>query len=791
MEAMTTISDLIANFPAIMIGLIFILISLGLLAAVAAGAGYIFLQFYKWRNREEHALEYVLLSVAVPRDNEVKIDAMEQFFSSLYTLYRGKGNLFDFEFLKTQAHVAFEIVGLPGDIHFYVSVPARHRDLAEKQIHGTYAGAVVTEVEDYNIFTESGEVAYASLKLKYANHFPIKVFRDLAVDPMSLLTSALAKLETGEGAAVQFIVAPADNKWRSQGRKFISRTKKNEADPGKARFNVDAKTLEAIENKTSKPGFYTSIRIVANAPTRDQAKMIVDNIKSAFAQFSSDQNFFTGDKIRIQQNFMTDFIYRYQPLFRRPSVLTSEELATVFHFPNKSVETPNIYWLNAKRGPAPQEVPDYGDLYVGKSVFRGQERPVYLLNPDRRRHVYIVGATGTGKSVLLSEMVLQDIRAGRGVCFIDPHDTYEDVLQLMPPERAEDVIYFDPSNIDRPMGWNIMEAHTEQERHMTVTGFIGLLYKLFDPHQTGIVGPRLEHSVRNAMLTVMEAEPKGTLIEVMRVLQDPGGPYLQELLPRVSDQLVKRFWTEQIAATSEFHKSETLDYIVSKFGRFVTNKMIRNIIGQSQSSFDFRKVMDEGKILIINLAKGAIGEENSSFLGNLLVPKILVAAMSRQDIPQDQRRDFYLYVDEFQNFATPDFATILSEARKYALNLTVANQFIAQVEEDVKNAIFGNVGTKMAFRVGVADAQFLAHEFAPTFGESDLLKIEAQNAYVKMLVNNEPTAAFSINTSIDMKVRNARKNPKVSTMIKELSSLKYGRDVREVEAEIASRSHLY
>lgn len=790
MDSLLT-AEFVTALPEIMIWATVGLMAMGILTIALGFAGYFLLQFFRWRKRQDYALDFVTLQVAVPRDNEVKIDAMEQFFSSLYTLYRGKANWLDFEFLKVQDHVVFEIVGRPGDIRFYVTVHHKNRELVEKQIHGTYPGAVVTEAEDFNIFSEDGEVAFASLKLKFSNYMPLKVFRDLAVDPLAVVTSALAKIVEHEGAVIQLVVAPADNGWRGTGRKFVSKTKKNESDPEKAKFNVDAKTLEAIENKISKPGFGVSIRIVANAPDKAQAKLILDNIKSAFAQFASDQNFLTTDKIRVQHNFMTDFIYRYQPMFKKPTILNPEELATLFHFPNKSIETPNIYWLNAKRAPAGQDVPDHGDVYLGKSIFRGQERPVYMLGPDRRRHTYIIGATGTGKSVLLSEMALQDIRAGKGVCFIDPHDTFEDILQLMPPERVEDVIYFDPSNMDRPMGWNIMEAHTEQERHMTVTGFIGLLYKLFDPHQTGIVGPRLEHSVRNAMLTVMEAEPRGTLIEVMRVVQDPGGPYLQELLPRVTDQLVKRFWTEQIAATSEFHKSETLDYIVSKFGRFVTNKMIRNIIGQSQSSFDFRKAMDEGKILIINLAKGAIGEENSSFLGNLLVPKILAAAMSRQDTPADQRRDFYLYVDEFQNFATPDFATILSEARKYALNLTVANQFIAQVEEDVKNAIFGNVGTKIAFRVGVSDAQFLAHEFAPTFGEPDLLKIEAQNAYVKMLVNNEPVAAFSMSTSIDMKSRKAKMNPKISAMIKELSALKYGRDVREVEAEIASRSHLY
>jgi type IV secretory pathway TraG/TraD family ATPase VirD4 len=293
------------------------------------------------------------------------------------------------------------------------------------------------------------------------------------------------------------------------------------------------------------------------------------------------------------------------------------------------------------------------------------------------------------------------------------------------------------------------------------------------------------------MLTVMEAMPEGTLIEVMRVLQDPGGPFLQELLPRVTDPLVKRFWTEQIANTQEFHKSETLDYIVSKFSRFVINKTIRNIIGQSKSSFDFRKAMDEKKIIIVNLAKGLIGEENSSFLGTLLVPKILSAALSRQDIAMEQRTPFYLYVDEFQNFASPDFGTILSEARKYKLALTVGNQFMSQVEEEVKNAIVGNVGTIVSFRVGVADAQFLAHQFAPTFGETDLLKVEAFNAYVKTLVNNEPVPSFSINTKPDFDDINKRRNKKVAEMIKELSSLKYGRDIREVEAEIATRSHLY
>jgi hypothetical protein len=371
---------------------------------------------------------------------------------------------------------------------------------------------------------------------------------------------------------------------------------------------------------------------------------------------------------------------------------------------------------------------------------------------------------------------------------MDPHgDAIQDLLKLIPPERAEDVIYFNPGDTERPMGLNLLEAHTEDQKHFVATSVINLMYKLFDPYKTGIVGPRFEHAIRNAMLTAMSAEGN-TFVEVMRILTD--ARFVQELLPQVTDPIVRRYWTDQIAQTADFHKSEVLDYTVSKFGRFVTNKMIRNIIGQSNSSFSFRQVMDEGKILLINLAKGEIGEENSNFLGLVLVPRILMAAMSRQDTPEEKRRDFYLYVDEFQNFATPDFAQILSEARKYRLNLAVANQFIGQVEEEVKNAVFGNVGTLICFRVGVTDASYLAHEFTPVFGEDDLLNIERFHVYIKTIVNNEPVPPFSMNLTRDLNKIKAMENPRVAEIIKEMSRLKYGRDLKLVEAEIARRAKL-
>lgn len=748
---------------------------------------YFLFLWWKYRNREKQSLEYVLLQVAVPKENEIKIDAAEQMFSSLASLTHGGW----FSFLKTQDHLSFEIVGKPGDIRFYASVPNKLRDLVEKQIYGMYTGAEIKEVDEYNLFDEKGKVAFASFVLKNANFYPLRVFKDLPIDPLSAITTSLAKMQEGEAAAIQIIITPASGKWRKLGKSYITSIKKNESNPEKAKYNTDPKVLELIDNKTSKPGFYTVIRIVVSSTTLESAKMHLHNLETVLSQFTSDQNHLVRAKQFIKSSFVVDFVYRYFPIFNWPrrqfSVLSSEELATMYHFPNKSVDTPHINWVTSKKAPAPADIPTSG-LYLGKSFYRGVTRPIYMQLDDRRRHAYIIGKTGVGKSVLLKDMILQDIRAGNGLAVIDPHgDLVEGLLPLIPPERAEDVIYFDPSDGSRPMGLNMLEAYTEEQKHFVCTAIIGLMYKLYDPQKTGIIGPRFEHAIRNAMLTVM-VEPGASFVEVVRVLTDAS--FVQELLPKLTDPIIRRYWTDQIAQTSDFHKSEVLDYIVSKFGRFVTNKLMRNIIGQSKSAFDFRKVMDEGKILLINLAKGKLGEENSSFLGLILVPKILMAAMSRVDMPEDKRRDFFLYVDEFQNFATPDFAQILSEARKFRLNLCVANQFIGQMDEEVKNAVFGNVGTIITFRVGVTDANYLQHWFTPTFNESDLINVDVYNAYVNTIVGNKPMTPFSIDLRKDMAAQKKLENPKVAEAVLSLSRLKYGRPLELVEAEISQRAKL-
>lgn len=744
----------------------------------------LFVIWVRNRNREDVSLNFVLLEIAVPRDNEVKVDAVEQLFSSLFSIKKG-GFWQKFE---SQQHLSLEIVGKKEDIRFYISCHRKNVELVEKLVSGTYPGTHVKQVDEYNIFYKDTKIDFAELVLKNESFKPIKTYKDLPIDSLSTITSAMAKFSDNEAAAVQIVISPADSSWSKSGFGYVSKAKKEEADPEKAKFKLNPQDLEAVTNKCSKVGFLTSIRIISVSPTLEQAKANLSNIKSTFSQYASNQNSFSGSKIRFKQSFMLDFIYRYQNLWGLNSVLSVDELATVWHLPNKTIETPHIYWLTAKTAPASGEFPETG-LWLGRSIYRSQERNIYMGEQDRLRHMYIIGRTGTGKTELLKSMIIQDMRAGHGLCFMEPHgDGIEELLELVPPERAEDVVLFDPSDKTRPVGLNLLEVANYDEMHIVASSIINLMYKLYDPHRTGMVGPRFEHAIRNAMLTVATV-PGATFVEVNRALTDQ--KYVQEILPNVKDPIVKRYWTDQIAQTSDFHKSETLDYIASKFGRFVTNEMIRNIIGQSKSTLNFREAMDNGKIVFLKLAKGILGEEDSNFLGNVLVPKILSAALSRQDITnKEERRPFFLYVDEFQNFATPDFAQMLSEVRKYGIGLVLANQFVSQIDEQVRDAIFGNCGTLMTYRVGVQDAAILSKEFEGVFNETDLSNIPAQNIYVKTIVNGTPVPPFSMNVSRDLKAEKASGSPEVSRMVKELSRLKFGRDSIEVGEEIERRAKL-
>ncbi len=757
-----------------------------------------------FNERIRESLQMVFFEVLLPRDNEIEPKAADQMFANLAGLFRG-GFMSQ---LRYQHVISLEIVAAAGEIRFIVGAPVAISDFVTKQIYASYPSAKILQIPEHNIFGKEGAVEVAVLEKTGPAYFSILTYGDdLPVDPLNAITQSLSRLRAGNSAAIQICISPAGSEWQKRGQAVVyssqnptveslprallgsfgkaltGRVQETPAEKPVARLGE--KVIEGIQKNVSRPGFNTVIRIVVTASDRAAARKHLSNIASSFEQFSNPHlSSFRRRGVSPVKHFMVDFLYRYTPRWRR-NILSSAELATVFHFPNKNVQTPDIKWLLSKSATPPRNLPTSG-LFLGLSTFRDEEKKIFIEEDDRRRHVYIIGQTGTGKSELMKHLVYQDIVAGRGLAFIDPHgDAVRDVISMVPEERVNDVIYFNPGDYQYPPGLNILEAETEEGKHLVINSFIALLYKLYDPNRTGIMGPRLERALRNVMLTAM-SEKGNTLVEVLRLLIDPD--FANSKLPLIKDPLVKMYWTEELAKTSDFHKSEVLGYFVSKFDRFVTEKIMRNIIGQTKSAFDFRKIMDGKKILLVDLSKGKIGEENSNFLGLILIPRILAAAMSRADLPESQRKDFYLYVDEFQNFTTPDFVTIFSEARKYRLNLTVANQFVSQLSDEIKNAVFGNVGTSAFFRVGPDDAEFLEHQVEPFFTKSDLMSNPVGTCYMRLLISGQPSVPFSMKA--DWKAIQAipRSEERVQQIIA-LSREKYGRPVAEVEEEIRSRSN--
>jgi hypothetical protein len=781
------------NFVPILIILLLLLLIIG---GAAAGIFY-YSKILKKKDREDKTKDGFLFRVKVPRDNELEIGVAESMFANLYSIGgAGKGVK---KHITVGNAISFEIVGLPGMIDFYVYAPKKLADLVEKQILGSYQDAEIEIVDEYNIFEKDSRVAFATLEITDEQYYPIKVAEDFTGDPLANIVSTLSKMGEGEGAMIQIVVSPADSGWQKNGRGYVNKVESNNADPEKKRMSVSQDQLQAIQKKVSKIGFNTSIRVVASAQDPEIAKMHVSNIIGAFDQFSNPgvNNLKKTDiKTSNEKDFLKDVIYRRTALDSK-SVLNVEELSAIYHFPNKEINSPNINWLLAKEVPAAHwvnsEIDSVDTVWLGNNIYRGNTKPICYMREDRRRHMYVLGQTGAGKSWNLLRMIMQDIYNGDGVCVMDPHGSLiEMVLERIPHERVEDVIYFNAADYERPFGLNLMDFQDEADKHRVVNGFIGLLKKLFDPNDQGIVGPILERAVRNAMLTAM-SERGTSLVEVVRMLTDDKW-VMERWVPVIKDDLVKRYWTDQIAKTTEQQKSETMGYIVSKFDRFVTNMAIRNIIGQSESSFDAREVMDNQKILLINLSKGLIGEENAQFLGLLIVPKILSAALSRENIPEDQRKDFFFYVDEFQNFATEEFSQILSEARKYRLDLTLANQYIAQMPDKVRDAIFGNVGSLMVGRVGADDAEYLEKQFEPTLSGNDLLNQPNIHYYLKLLTDGKYSSPFSLDPKFGPKFPESGFDipvyPEVADMVKKLSRLKYGRDVKIVEEEIRQRADL-
>ncbi len=709
-----------------------------------------------------------------------------------------------------QRHFAFEIVGSRGFVHFYAAVPIALVDVVKQAVVSAYPAARLEEVAEHNIFSPVGKISGTiggELTLKEDYAYPIATFQDLKRDAMQSLLNAMSTLDKEDGAGIQILMRPADSGWRKKASAVASKKRKgkdkkggmalvrqffgaitkppeDKGDSDKPNLSSsEQQILDAIDDKTRHPGYEVLIRVVASSNIAQRAQAILKNVVASFALFDAPgKNGFKYSPSKDIESFVTAYILRFFPPENNQSILNSVELATMFHFPDyRSIPTSQLERQASKQVDGPRNIPDEGQL-LGYNIFRGVKKPIRLSENDRRRHVYAVGQTGTGKSTFLENMALQDMLAGNGFAFIDPHgDAAERLLSMVPKERTEDVIYFSPADMDYPLGLNLFEFQTSDQRDFLIQEAISMLYKLYDPQHQGIIGPRYEHWFRNAALTVMSNPEGGTFIDIPKVFTDK--QYERKLRSYVTDPPVLDFWNKEMAQTSDYHKSEVLGWFVSKFGAFLNNEMMRNIIGQTKSAFNLREVMDSGKILLVNLSKGRTGELNSKLLGMIFVMKFQAAAMSRASLSQEERPDFSLYVDEFQNFSTESFADILSEARKYGLNLIVANQFTTQLSDEIRDAVFGNVGSILSFRVGTNDAEFLAKQFAPVFDMDDLQRLPNYNTVVRMLIGGVPAQPFSMAIIPPL----GTPNKQLGQALKQLSAAKFGRPKAIVEKEIFGR----
>ncbi len=807
-----------------------------IIVAIAAGFIYFYKRTKTYKKQIERSLKIVPLLVRVPRemgskeehtknrdDREVGkeiISFMETFYANLSAVYKREFKHIYGNLLYGQRHIALEIIAKEKEIFFYIGAPITLLDMVEKMLSSQYPDCSIEEAEEHNIFSKDWKkmgVAGGEMKLYKPFIYPIKTYKAIDAEPLESITNTLGKLEPAEGAAIQALIRPVHPRKMQKGRNAVKKSQNQNGNKGwmgeiagaisgnhnqpQSQQPVKLTAMEeevnkAIEEKAGKASFETIIRFVVSSASLQKSEIILSELQGAFAQFN-DQNL-NGFRFRREPNvdkLVTDYVFRFfeHKLFSvkriflgrfigHKNILNTEELASFFHLPNYLISSPGIKWLPAKKVEVPINLPAEGTV-IAKTSFRGEEKVVRLAENDKRRHVYILGQTGTGKSTTMKNMILDDIYHGKGVAYIDPHgQDLEDILSKIPKERAEDVVIFDAGDVERPMGLNIFEANTTEQKDLVIQEALQILYRLYDPQHTGqIFGPRFDHWLRNAALTLMADPDGGTFIEVPKVFSDD--KFLAHKLKFVEDPVVRSFWIDELGKTSDYHKSEMMGYFIGKFGAFMTNTTLRNIIGQPKSSLNLREIMDTNKILLVNLSKGRIGELNMKLLGMIFVVKIQMAAMSRADIPEEERKDFYLYVDEFQNFLTESFAQILSEARKYRLSLIVANQFIGQLTDEIKNAVFGNVGTIMCFRVGPDDAEFMAKQLAPVFTQQDLINIENYNAAIRLIIKGIPSRPFNIIGYPPM----GAADPKVGKAIRELARLKYARPREIVEKEVLSR----
>lgn len=794
--------------------------------------------FIFWQNRS-----HIYLKIRVPRedsqkDNEKKeekdfkekVSVMEQCFRNIHELSELsltniiKTTLFDSNI------ISFEIVAQKKIIDFYLVTPKVYRELLEKQITSYYPDADIIPVEKYPLAQKGNKLKMYFAYITQAFWFPFKSYKYTENDPINDLTNIFSKLEEDEMAGIQVTMRPIRNRKynriieKNASILFKGKTIKKFSIPGLGLLNSlvvglffgydkvikdkpddqggFVRMLQPLEERSKKMGekaaqpmYRTVIRYFASAKTSYRCEEITNNVSLAFSMFRDESSNWFQTRRVLPIDFINNAImaHNYQGRYidtsfwifgERSNIMGPEEICSIYHLPcSRYNHTPSINWLPYKVLPAPIEIPKEGIL-LGYNIHRGVKKEIRMLRKDRTRHHYCIGKSGSGKSVFLSFLARQDIQAGDGVGVIDPHgDLIEELVTFVPKERAKDCVVFNPADTDRPMGLNILEAKTPEEMDMASSQATEIFIKLFGDE---IFGPRIQHYFRNACLTLMEDQDEGaTLIDVPRIFVDD--EFMKYKISKIKNPVVKSFWEHEYAHTGDREKQEMIPYFSSKFGPFITNSIMRNTIGQTKSAFNFREAMDKQQVLLINLSKGKIGDLNTQLLGLVIVARIQMAAMSRVDIPEEQRKDFYLYVDEFQNFSTDSFCSILSEARKYHLALIMANQYIKQLEKkqdtSIRDAVFGNVGTMMSFKVGADDGEYLSKEYAPLLSEQDIISIANYKAYIKLNINNTTSRPFSLETVYDM----SGSNKKVGEIVTQYSRIKYGRKREFVDQEIRTR----
>ena len=818
------------------------LLAIGTLAVGAISALLWMMRYFADKRRER---ELVFLQILTPRkeskeDKEQEseqystgksfkdvVGVMDHLFQTLSSLKIGGIK----RYWKGSHFFSLEYAALAGEILTFIVAPRRIVPLIEKQITSFYPDAVIDVVEDYNIFTKNSVTAATYMNPSKSFEFPFRTYEHLKSDAYNSVTNAFSKLKTDEGAAVQIVVRPAKSGWQKKlqkkaqqvinpkkgGGRFVwwnpitwfltlfdlltsEKGELPEAQSSHERVSSQVEELsKAIDEKANSQGFHAVIRIVSSAESVDRAQLNLESVLSSFTQFNEVRgNSFRKTKYHSQPKLITSFIRRsprrtlIQALSYKPLLLGTGELSTLFHLPNiKYNKVQNIKWQNFKIIPAPKHIPEDG-LFLGYNTYRGDKRRVTLKNEDRFRHFYVIGQTGTGKSSIIQLMARQDFHNGKGICVVDPHGSLvEDLFPYIPRSRADDIIYFNPADTERPMGLNMLEGKTEEERDLIALDAMNMMVKMFGEE---IFGPRIQDYFRNGCLTLMSDEEEGGAItDLVRLFTDD--EWMRYKVARVKNPIVKSFWEKQMAQTGQRERQEMIPYFAAKFGQFTTNTLIRNIVGQTKSSFDFSDVMNSGKILLMNLSKGLVGDINSKLLGMIIVNKIQVAAMRRQRQESASRRDFFLYIDEFQNYVTDSIESILSEARKYRLGLVIAHQYLDQLEKDnklsgavnLKGAVFGNVGTMMLYKIGPQDAEFCAKEMQPGFSEADLVNFDAFKACMKLCVDGQPSHPFSIEIPRPWLETTYVKDSKAVEAYKQLSRLKHGRDKEFVSREIIRR----